>query len=72
MKYSNTRRVGFNHWSSFRGSGVRVILERVQKAALKVILKNDYNNYEKALKLTGLQSLDDRRETLLSGLLRTV
>ena len=39
-------------------------MERVQKAALKVILKNDYNDYEKALKLTGLQSLDDRREML--------
>ena len=36
----------------------------MQKAALKVILKNDYNDYEKALKLTGLQSLDDRREML--------
>ena len=39
-------------------------LERVQKAALKVILKSDYNNYENALKMSGLQSLDDRREVM--------
>ena len=31
---------------------------------MKVILRNDYNDYEKALKLTGLQSLDDRREMI--------
>ena len=36
----------------------------VQKAALKVILKKDYTNYEDALKLTNLQSLDERREAI--------
>ena len=39
-------------------------LERVQKAALKVILRNDYQSYKDALKLTNLESLDDRREAL--------
>ena len=37
-------------------------LERVQKAALRVILKSDYENYENALKISGLQSLDERRQ----------
>ena len=36
-------------------------LERVQKAALKVILKEDYSNYEDALKQTHMESLHDRR-----------
>ena len=26
MKYSNTRRVGSNHWSSFRGSSVQIFI----------------------------------------------
>ena len=39
-------------------------LERVQKAALKVILKKDYSNYKDALEITNLESLDDRRETI--------
>ena len=36
----------------------------MQKAALKVILKSDYKDYEEALRLTGLQSLDNRREII--------
>ena len=36
-------------------------LERVQKAALKVILGRDYFNYEDALKLTKMDSLEERR-----------
>ena len=39
-------------------------LERVQKAALKVILKSDYKNYKDALKLTNLESLDERRRAI--------
>ena len=39
-------------------------LERVQKSALKVILRNEYINYENALKLSGLQSLHERREIM--------
>ena len=39
-------------------------LERVQKSALKVILRSDYDNYENALKVSGLQSLDDRRDAI--------
>ena len=35
----------------------RQSLERVQKAALKVILGKDYKDYDDALKLSKLQSL---------------
>ena len=39
-------------------------IERVQKTALKIILRDNYNTYESALKETKLQSLSDRREML--------
>ena len=39
-------------------------LERVQKSALKVILGEKYDNYKDALKLIGLDSLEERRENL--------
>ena len=50
-----------NVWHSSLTKENRQDLERVQKAALKVILGGDYLNYEKALKLTKLESLDERR-----------
>ena len=37
-------------------------LERCQKAAVKVILKNNYRNYENALKMLDLDSLQVRRK----------
>ena len=37
-------------------------LERCQKAAVKVILKNNYRNYEDALKMLDLDSLQVRRK----------
>ena len=39
-------------------------IERVQKNALRIILKNDYENYAQALLKSGLESLVDRREQL--------
>ena len=39
-------------------------LERVQKAAVKVILGKDYLNYEEALSELKLESLDERREAM--------
>ena len=39
-------------------------LERVQKTALKLILKEEYNSYESALKILDLESLSERREWL--------
>ena len=41
-----------------------VKLERVQKAALRIILKDDYIDYQSALQKTQLQMLEKRRETL--------
>ena len=51
-------------WHSSLTKENRNDLERVQKAALKVILKSDYDNYENALKVSGLQSLNERRDTM--------
>ena len=39
-------------------------IERVQKTALRIILKEDYNDYSSALQLTGLERLKDRRTQL--------
>ena len=39
-------------------------LERVQKVALRIILSNEYENYENALTLTGLDTLEQRRRIL--------
>ena len=39
-------------------------IERVQKNALKIILKEDYTNYEHALNTVGLECLVERREKL--------
>ena len=37
-------------------------IEAVQKAALKIILRNDYNDYEQALELVEELTLEERRE----------
>ena len=39
-------------------------LERVQKSALKVILTDRYKNYENALNVMNMDSLEERREKL--------
>ena len=39
-------------------------MERVQKSALKIILKSHYHNYEDALKTVKLDTLEKRREIL--------
>ena len=39
-------------------------IERVQKSACKVILKQYYEGYEKAIKILRLEKLEDRRESL--------
>ena len=53
-----------NVWHSSLTKENRKDLERVQKAALRVILRSDYQNYEDALRLTNLESLDKRRDLL--------
>ena len=39
-------------------------IERVQKVALKIILGSDYEDYNAALEIAGLSTLDDRRKGL--------
>ena len=39
-------------------------LERVQKSALKLILRDKYLNYKDALDVIGIDSLEKRRENL--------
>ena len=51
-------------WHSSLTKENRQDLERVQKAALKVILGKDYNDYDEALKLLNIQSLEQRREVI--------
>ena len=51
-------------WHSSLTQADRQDLERIQKAAVKVILKNDYESYEQALGLLKIESLDQRRETM--------
>ena len=53
-----------NVWHSSLTKENREDLERVQKAALKVILRNEYKDYEDALKKSGLLSLEERREVI--------
>ena len=36
-------------------------IERIQKASVKIILKNNYQNYEKALEMLNLDTLNERR-----------
>ena len=50
-------------WSSLTSKN-RKDLERVQKAALRVILKNRYTSYKSALKILKIETLEKRRETL--------
>ena len=53
-----------NVWHSSLTRENRQDLERVQKAALKVILKTDYVNYENALRVSWLQGLDEIRDMM--------
>ena len=39
-------------------------LERVQKSAMRIIMQDDYTNYEEALEYLMLAKLSDRREKL--------
>ena len=39
-------------------------LERIQKSAMKVIFGNDYQGYEKSLKILKMEKLQERRERL--------
>ena len=51
-------------WSSSITKGEQKDIERVQKVALRIILKDLYITYPQALKLTGLDTLTSRRNKL--------
>ena len=51
-------------WHSSLAEENRSDLERVQKSAVKVILGNDYTDYQKALSKLDLENLNDRRDIL--------
>jgi hypothetical protein len=51
-------------WHSSLTKGEKYDLERVQKVALKIILRDQYTSYEDALQLCNLKTLSDRRSGL--------
>ena len=51
-------------WSSDLTRGEEYDLERIQKVALRIILADDYTDYESALKISKLQTLKSRRTQL--------
>ena len=48
-------------WNSSITKAEEILIERVQKTALKMILADKYENYPTALIVTGLQTLSERR-----------
>ena len=51
-------------WHSSLSKNNVTDIERVQKSAVKLILRDKYNGYKSALKLLNLESLFERRERL--------
>ena len=51
-------------WHSSLTIGQELEIERIQKVALRIILKERYNSYEQALKQCGLSTLKERRTQL--------
>ena len=51
-------------WHSSLTKKNRQTLERVQKAAVKIILKNRYTNYKQGLNFLKIENLDERRRQL--------
>ena len=51
-------------WHSSLTKGEKYDLERVQKVALQIILRDQYISYEDALQLCNLKTLSDRRSGL--------
>ena len=52
-------------WSSSITVGEEYDLERIQKVALRIILHDEYRDYEYALKATNLKTLKERRLTVI-------
>ena len=55
---------GANVWHSGLTNQNKNDIERLQKSSLKIILRNNYESYQKALKFLNMDSLEKRREKL--------
>merc|ERR1711884_139113 len=55
---------GSNVWHSGLTQQNRNDIERLQRGAVKIILKNNYESYKSALKFLNMDSLDHRREKM--------
>ena len=51
-------------WNSSISKGEQLEIERVQKCALRIILKENYTSYENSLRICGLDTLKTRRNNL--------
>ena len=51
-------------WHSSLTKGEQLDIERIQKVAMRIILKDQYFNYTHALKISGLPTLKTRRNNL--------
>ena len=51
-------------WQSSLTKKIKETLERVQKAAVKIILKNKYTNYKQGLNFLKIENLDEIRRQL--------
>jgi hypothetical protein len=51
-------------WHSSLTKGEQLDIERVQKVALRIILKDEYTGYSDALEMTGIETLKARRGKL--------
>ena len=53
---------GSNVWHSSLTQQNKEDIERLQRSSVKIILKNNYDSYKKALKVLNMETLDQRRE----------
>ena len=51
-------------WHSSLTKGEQLDIERIQKVAMRIILKDEYINYTHALRITGMSTLKSRRNSL--------
>ena len=51
-------------WHSSLTKGKQLDIERIQKVAMRIILKDEYINYTHALRITGMSTLKSRRNSL--------
>ena len=52
-------------WSSSLTQEEKMSFERVQKSAIRIILQENYQNYQNALKVVNLPTISERHEELL-------